>query len=159
MAGRGGEISAGVLAFRRRPDGPEFLLVHPGGPFWKRRDEGAWSIPKGLIDAGEAPLAAAVREFEEETGLSVGGDFAELAALKQKSGKLVRCWLVEADLDLGGFKSNLFDLEWPRGSGRILQTPECDRADYFATETALAKILAGQRGFVAEAVARIGGAS
>jgi predicted NUDIX family NTP pyrophosphohydrolase len=156
MAHGRGQKSAGLLVGRRSADGPEFLLAHPGGPFWARRDEGAWSIPKGLIDDGEDALAAAVREFREETGLSVDGDFVRLADLRQKRGKLVMCWLVEADLDLAGFCSNTFELAWPPGSGRTLVVPECDRAEYFSASAALAKILPGQRGFIEEALARLG---
>jgi predicted NUDIX family NTP pyrophosphohydrolase len=117
--------SAGLLVWRRGADGPQFLLAHPGGPFWARRDAGAWSIPKGLIDEGEDPLAAARREFAEETGLTVSGDFTPLAEARLKSGKTVLCWLVEADLDLAGFCSNSFEMEWPRGSGRRITAPEC----------------------------------
>jgi predicted NUDIX family NTP pyrophosphohydrolase len=149
-------ISAGLLVFRRAAVGTEFLLVHPGGPFWKTRDEGAWSIPKGLIDASEAGLAAAIREFNEEVGLAIDGDFVELDPVTQKAGKTVLCWLVEADLDLSGFASNLFDLEWPRGSGRWLKVPECDRAAYFDPGTARRKILAAQAGFIDQAMARLG---
>jgi predicted NUDIX family NTP pyrophosphohydrolase len=158
MARGRGQKSAGLLVFRRSrgADGPEFLLVHPGGPFWARRDEGVWSIPKGLIDAGEDELVAAAREFREETGLAVGGEFVRLADLRQKSGKLVICWLIEADLDLTGFHSNTFELAWPPGSGRTLVVPECDRAEYFPAEVALRKILPGQRGFIDEALGRIG---
>src|ERR1700749_4555520 len=107
------EQSAGLLVFRRSGPGVEFLLAHPGGPFWTKRDEGAWSIPKGLIGEGEEALAAARREFEEETGQAVQGDFAPLQPLRQKSGKVVHAWMVESDLDLGGFRSNLFEMEWP----------------------------------------------
>ena len=153
MAARG--RSAGLLAFRRRPEGPEFLLVHPGGPFWRKRDDGAWSIPKGLIDDAEPELAAAVREFEEEVGLAAGGDFQRLADQRQPSGKLVLCWLVEADLDLSGFRSNTFELEWPPKSGRTAVFPECDQAAYFNAGAARQKLLPGQRGFIEEALARL----
>lgn len=148
--------SAGLLVFRRRPGGPQFLLVHPGGPFWRRRDAGAWSIPKGLLDEGEDALQGAVREFAEEVGLAVGGDFIRLSPLRQRSGKTVLCWLVEAELDLSGFHSNTFEMEWPPRSGRTLLVPECDRADYFTADVALAKILLGQQGFVREALQRLG---
>jgi predicted NUDIX family NTP pyrophosphohydrolase len=147
--------SAAVLAYRRRPTGPEFLLVHPGGPFWTRRDLGAWSVPKGLIEDGEDELTAAVREFEEEVGIRVDGRFARLADRRQKAGKLVLCWMVEADLDLAAFCSNTFEMEWPPRSGRIIHVPECDRAEYFGADKALDKILPAQRGFIEEAVARI----
>ncbi len=149
--------SAGLLVFRRRDGGLEFLLAHPGGPFWAKRDDGAWSIPKGLADDGEDLLAAARREFLEETGLNVEGEFVRLADLRQKSGKVVSGWLVEADLDLSAFCSNTFELAWPRGSGRTLTVPECDRAEYFPAEAALRKILPGQRGFIEEAMAKLDG--
>ena len=151
--------SAGLLVWRQGPAGPEFLLAHPGGPFWARRDAGAWSIPKGLIGDGEDPLAAARREFREEVGLEVdaASDFMRLSDRRLKSGKTVLAWLVEADLDLADFRSNTFELEWPRGSGRRIAVPECDRAAYFAAPEALAKILDYQRGFVEEAVARLNG--
>lgn len=149
------EKSAGLLVYRLRDGAPEFLLAHPGGPFWARRDEGAWSIPKGLIDEGEENHAAALREFEEETGQSICGDFIELTPLKQKSGKVVYCWLVQADLDLAGFRSNLFEMEWPRRSGRMQTFPEIDRVAWFGPEEALRKILPGQAGFVTEALARL----
>ena len=148
--------SAGLLVWRRAAAGPEFLLAHPGGPFWAKRDDGAWSIPKGLVDAGEDPLAAARREFAEETGLAVSGAFERLADRRLKSGKTVMCWLAEADLDLAGFTSNSFEMEWPRGSGQVITAPECDRAEYFPLTAALAKILAYQRGFIEEAAGRIG---
>jgi len=149
------EKSAGLLVYRLRDGGPEFLLAHPGGPFWKNRDEGAWSIPKGLIGDGEENHAAALREFEEETGQSVSGEFVELAPLKQKSGKVVYCWLVQADLDLAGFRSNLFEMEWPRRSGQMQTFPEIDRVEWFRPEEALRKILPGQAGFIREALSRL----
>jgi predicted NUDIX family NTP pyrophosphohydrolase len=147
--------SAGLLVWRKGGSGLEFLLAHPGGPFWARRDAGAWSIPKGLIDEGEDPLAAARREFAEETGLSVDGEFVRLADRRLKSGKTVACWLVEGDLDLAGFRSSTFQMEWPRGSGRLITAPECDRAAYFGAGEALVKILDYQRGFIEEAVGRL----
>jgi predicted NUDIX family NTP pyrophosphohydrolase len=153
----GSRRSAGLLVFRRRPGGPQFLLVHPGGPFWRRRDAGVWSIPKGLLNEGEDELQGAKREFAEEVGLAVNGDFVRLTSLRQPSGKTVLCWLVEADLDLSGFHSNTVEMEWPPRSGHVLLVPECDRADYFAADVALVKILAGQRGFIEEAVRRLGG--
>lgn len=156
--------SAGLLVWRAGPPGPEFLLAHPGGPFWARRDAGAWSIPKGLIDPGEDPLAAARREFFEEVGIEVpivpsAGGFTRLADRRLKSGKTVLCWMTRADLDLTGFRSNSFELEWPRGSGRRIAVPEVDRVAYFGAAEALEKILDYQRGFIEEAAARIGGAS
>jgi predicted NUDIX family NTP pyrophosphohydrolase len=147
--------SAGLLVFRRIVGGVEFLLVHPGGPFWKGKDEGAWSIPKGLIDEGEDHLAAARREFAEETSLAVEGDFRPLTPLKQKSGKWVHAFLVEADLDLTSFRSNVFAMEWPRRSGRTIEVAEADQVAYFETQAALGKILPGQAGFIHEALARL----
>jgi predicted NUDIX family NTP pyrophosphohydrolase len=149
------EKSAGVLVFRRAEAGVEFLLAHPGGPFWKNRDEGAWSIPKGLIGEGEEVLAAARREFQEEVGRAVDGDFTPLTPLRQRSGKVVHAFLVEADLDLDSFRSNLFELEWPRHSGRTQAFPEIDRVGWFGPEAALAKILPGQAGFINEALAEL----
>src|SRR5579872_7027106 len=148
--------SAGLLVFRRRSAGPQFLLVHPGGPFWRRRDAGAWSIPKGLLEEGEDELRGALREFAEEVGLAVVGDFVRLAPLRQPGGRTVLCWLVEADLDLSGFRSNTFEMEWPPRSGRTLVAPECDRAEYFGADAALAKILPGQQGFIRQALQRLG---
>src|SRR6185437_13824937 len=142
------EQSAGLLIYRRSEIGVEFLLGHPGGLFWARRDEGAWSIPKGLIGEGEDALAAARREFEEEIGQPVDGDFTPLAPLKQKSGKIVHAWMVETDLHLAAFRSNLFEMEWPRHSGRTQAFPEVDRVGWFTPDEALVKILPGQAGFI-----------
>ena len=149
------ERSAGILVFRRPGSGVEFLLAHPGGPFWAKRDEGAWSIPKGLIGDGEETLAAARREFEEEVGQTVDGDFQPLAPLKQKSGKVVHAWMVEADLDLDSFRSNQFEMEWPPHSGRTQAFPEIDRVGWFGPDEALHKILPGQAGFIHEAMAKV----
>jgi len=149
------EHSAGLLVFRRTGSGLEFLLAHPGGPFWAGRDAGAWSIPKGLIGEGEETLAAARREFEEETGQAVEGGFQPLTPLRQKSGKIVHAWLVEADFELESFRSNLFEMEWPRRSGRTQTFPEIDRVGWFRPEAALAKILPGQGGFIREAMAKL----
>ena len=152
MAGK----SAGLLAYRRRERGLEFLLAHPGGPFWARRDDGAWSIPKGLIGEGEDVLAAARREFEEETGQAIVGDFAPLVPLRQKSGKVVHAFLIEADPDLAAFRSNRFEMEWPPRSGRVQAFPEIDRVAWFAPAEALVKILPGQAGFIHEAIDKLG---
>lgn len=146
------ETSAGLLVYRRASSGPQFLLAHPGGPFWKNRDEGAWSIPKGLIGDGEDVLAAARREFEEETGQAVDGEFRALEPLKQKSRKLVHAFLVEAELNLDAFRSNLFEMEWPRKSGRTEAFPEIDRIGWFGPDEAVIKILPGQAGFIREAL-------
>jgi predicted NUDIX family NTP pyrophosphohydrolase len=135
--------SAGLLLFRRR-EGLEVLLVHPGGPLWAKKDEGAWSIPKGEIDADEDPLAAARREFEEELGSSVTGDFVTLAPIRQASGKLVYAWAVEADFDTATFTSGTFSMEWPPRSGRQQEFPEVDRAEWFTIDEAKRKINKGQ---------------
>ena len=135
--------SAGLLLFRRGADGPEIFLVHPGGPFWARKDEHAWSIPKGEFD-GEDPLTAARREFAEETGLSVDGDFSALPPCKQSGGKVVHAFAVEADVDPAAVKSNLFELEWPPRSGRRQEFPEIDRAAWFPLAAARQKIHKGQ---------------
>jgi len=149
------EVSAGVLAWRRGVGGPEFLLVHPGGPFWRGKDEAAWSIPKGLVEPGEDRLEGARREFAEELGQTVHGDFVELAACRTSSGKTIHAWLIEADLDLTHLRSNLFRMEWPPRSGRLESFPEVDRAEYFDPETALWRLHKGQRPILAEAIARL----
>lgn len=148
-------VSAGLLVHRRAAAGREFLLVHPGGPFWSRKDAGAWSVPKGLVEPGEEPLAAAVREFREETGLEAPGPYEPLRPVRQAGGKQVLCWLCEADLDLSGFTSVEFEMEWPPRSGRRARFPEADRAGWFDTEAALVKILAGQQPLIREAAARL----
>ena len=131
--------SAGLLLFRRR-ERLEVLLVHPGGPLWAKKDEGAWSIPKGEIEPGEDPLAAARREFEEELGSSVTGDFVALDPVRQASGKLVYAWAVEADFDPATFVSGTFSMEWPPRSGRQQEFPEVDRAEWFTIDEAKRKI-------------------
>lgn len=141
--------------YRRRARSFEFLLVHPGGPFWKDKDAGAWSIPKGEFEDGEPPLDAARREFEEETGFSVAGPFMELTPRRQKSGKLVHAWAVEGDLDAAAVRSNTFTVEWPPRSGRMRIFPEVDRAAWFAPEEAARRILSGQAPFLAELMERL----
>jgi predicted NUDIX family NTP pyrophosphohydrolase len=136
--------SAGLLVFRRVRDGIEVLLVHPGGPFWKTKDDGAWSIPKGEFDESEDALAAANREFQEETGFTIAGDFKPLAPVKQKSGKTIRAWAIEADCDVSAIRSNTFSMEWPPKSGRVQEFPEIDRAEWFSLERARTKIHSGQ---------------
>ena len=121
----------------------EVLLVHPGGPFWARKDAGAWSIPKGEFQC-EDPLQAAIREFTEETGITPAGDFIELTPVKQAGGKLVYAWAVEGDCDVRTLKSNTFTLEWPKGSGHLREFHEVDRAEWFSLVTARAKLLRGQ---------------
>lgn len=149
------EVSAGVLAYRWRTGRPEFLLVHPGGPFWARRDTAAWSIPKGLVDAGEETWTAAAREFEEEIGQPVSGNPEPLTPCRTRGGKLIVAWLVEADLDVAALRSNRFEMEWPKGSGRRQDFPEVDRAAYFPAQTALDKIHLGQTPILLEAIARL----
>lgn len=136
--------SAGILLFRRRPGGPEVLLAHPGGPFWKKRDAGAWTLPKGLVEPGEDPLAAALREFEEETGTRPAGTPLDLGAIRQRGGKVVLAWACEGDLDTAAIRSNTTRLEWPRGSGRFMTFPEIDRAEWFDIETARQRINVAQ---------------
>ena len=135
--------SAGLLMYRRRPSGPELLLVHPGGPFWAKKDDGVWSIPKGLYEDEDA-LDAAKREFEEETGCKPQGDFIALGSFAQPGGKMVSAWAFKGDFDLAAFRSNLFAMEWPPRSGRMAQFPEADRAGWFAPAEALRKVTKGQ---------------
>jgi len=148
------EISAGLLAFRRRPD-LEVLLAHPGGPFWAKKDDGAWTIPKGLAEAEADLLATAQREFNEETNLSTDGPFIALTPVKQKSGKLVQAWAFEADLNLASFASNTFDMEWPPRSGRRQSFPEIDRIAYFSLPAAMVKIIEYQRPLLRELEAKL----
>jgi predicted NUDIX family NTP pyrophosphohydrolase len=137
--------SAGLLMFRRRPGTMEVLLVHMGGPFWAKKDDGAWSIPKGLLEEDEDALAAARREFQEETGHAPDGEFIELGVFRQPGGKQVSAWAIEGEFDLSQFKSNMFAMEWPPRSGRMQEFPEADRAGWFNEQQALAKITKGQR--------------
>jgi predicted NUDIX family NTP pyrophosphohydrolase len=148
------EVSAGILAFRRGRS-VEFLLAHPGGPYWRNKDEGAWSIPKGTVESGDV-LACAKREFNEETGLVADGELTALTPLRQKSGKLVHAFALEGDFDLTAFTSNTFEMEWPPHSGKMQSFPEIDRIAYFTLSTARKKILPGQRAFIEELVRRLG---
>ncbi|MFZ0401418.1 MAG: NUDIX domain-containing protein, partial [Pseudolabrys sp.] len=132
----------------------EVLLAHPGGPYWRNKDEGAWSIPKGNVESGNL-LTCAKREFNEETGLVAAGHFAALSPLRQKSGKIVHAFALEADFDLVAFSSNMFEMEWPPHSGKHQSFPEVDRIAYFTLATARRKILPGQRPFLEELVARL----
>jgi predicted NUDIX family NTP pyrophosphohydrolase len=148
------EISAGILAFRRNGARLELLLAHPGGPYWRKRDDGAWSIPKGLVESDDI-LACARREFNEETGLTADGPFVTLTPLRQKSGKTVHAFTLEADFDLAGFNSNHFEMEWPPKSGKQQSFPEIDRIAYFDLKTARRKILPGQKPFIEELVNKL----
>lgn len=133
-------ISAGLLLYRRRGGILELFLAHPGGPFWKTRDAGAWTIPKGLVEPGEDLLAAARREFVEETGIEPRGPFTSLGAIRQKGGKVVHAWAWEGDADPQGITSNTMKTEWPRGSGRWITFPEIDRCNWFSSRAAREKI-------------------
>jgi predicted NUDIX family NTP pyrophosphohydrolase len=137
--------SAGLLLYRRRSGGLELFLAHPGGPFWKGRDAGAWTIPKGLAEPGEELLDAACREFREETGLQPEGPFISLGAIRQKAGKVVHAWAWEGDADPARVSSNTMKAEWPRGSGRWLTFPEIDRCAWFPPDIAREKINSAQR--------------
>jgi predicted NUDIX family NTP pyrophosphohydrolase len=138
--------------FRRRAGAVEVLLVHPGGPFWQKKDANAWSIPKGEYSAGEDPLSAAQREFEEETGVKPHGDFIPLGDCRQPGGKIVKAWAVEGDLDTACIRSNSFSLEWPPKSGKMREFPEVDRAEWFSIGAAREKILEGQANFLDQLV-------
>ena len=139
-----GTSSAGLLLYRIRHAAIEVLLVHPGGPYWKTKDDGAWSIPKGEFSPAEDPLVAARREFFEETGVAIEGDLRALKPIQQPGGKIVHAWAVEGDLDPTTIVSNTFDIEWPPRSGRLQSFPEIDRAAWFALPEATRKILRGQ---------------
>lgn len=143
-------VSAGLLPFRRRDGRLEVLLVHPGGPFWRRRDAHAWSIPKGEVEPQEDLPAAARRECLEETGFTPEGPLIALTPRRQPGGKLVHAWAVEADWDPAALVSNTFAMEWPPRSGRLQEFPEVDRAGWFDLETAREKIHKGQTGFLDE---------
>ncbi len=145
-----------MLLFRRRAGELEVFLVHPGGPFWAKKDQAAWSIPKGEFNSGEEPLAAAKREFAEETGFTPGGAYRALGPHKQPGGKIVHAWAVEADCDPAAIRSNTFTMEWPPRSGRKQEFPEIDRAAWFPLAAAREKIHKGQVA-VLDALARIVG--
>jgi predicted NUDIX family NTP pyrophosphohydrolase len=150
--------SAGLLLFRRRGDALEVFIAHMGGPFWARKDDAAWSIVKGEYDeATEDPLAAARREFAEETGSAAPeGPTIDLGEIRQSSGKRVRAWAIESDFDPATVRSNTFTIEWPRGSGRQQEFPEIDRADWFGLPTAREKLVKGQRGLLDVLEERLG---
>jgi predicted NUDIX family NTP pyrophosphohydrolase len=153
---RRGKRSAGILAYRRREGALELFLVHPGGPFWKNKDHGAWSIPKGEIDPDEDPLRAAQREFREETGQTIDGTFAALDPVKIASGKVIEAWAIEHDLDADAITSNSFEIEWPPRSGRMQSFPEVDRAAWLAPQDALRKITPGQLPLLVQLLERLG---
>jgi predicted NUDIX family NTP pyrophosphohydrolase len=140
--------SAGVLLYTLSDDAPRVLLVHPGGPFWARKDAGAWSLPKGEYEPGEEPLAAAIREFAEETGMTPQGPFHALGEVRQKSGKTVAAWACAGAFDPARLVSNTVEIEWPPQSGRRLTIPEVDRAEWFTLDEARAKINPAQKAFL-----------
>ena len=142
--------SAGLLLYRKHKNILEVFLVHPGGPFWKNKDEGAWSIPKGEFDENENPLQAAIREFVEETGKSVSGKFLKLSPVRQKSGKTIFAWAMEKDLDASNIVSNTFEIEWPPRSGKLKKFPEIDKASWFLISEAKTKINAAQVALLTE---------
>jgi predicted NUDIX family NTP pyrophosphohydrolase len=150
------KISAGLLLFRRGAAGLELFLAHPGGPFWTHKDAGAWTIPKGVIEPGEDPLAAARREFEEETGVTPTGPFLPLGSIRQKAGKEIHAWAWEGDADPDRVTSNLVQTEWPRGSGRWLTFPEVDRCGWFGPETARKKLNPAQAELIGRLEAALG---
>ena len=140
--------SAGILLYRFQKDGVEVFLVHPGGPFWVNKDNGSWSIPKGEYNDDEDALEAAQREFQEETGLSIQGNFIELGEVRQPSGKRVMVWALENDQEVEDIRSNTFQLEWPPKSGKMQEFPEVDRGGWFSIPEARQKILKGQIPFL-----------
>lgn len=142
--------SAGILAYRKGVSGLEVFLMHPGGPYWKNKDLGAWSIPKGEIADNEDEEEAAKREFEEETGMKINTNLIPLKPIRQKNGKTVVAWAVNQDIDPSGIVSNLFEIEWPPKSGKHQQFPEMDRAEWFPVSVAKEKVLAGQAVLIEE---------
>ena len=144
------KISAGILLYRRGRGGLEVFLVHPGGPFWAKKDLGAWSIPKGEPDEGEDLRDAAIREFSEETGFAIDGELRALRPLRQPGGKTVHAWAVEGDCDPAQLRSGMFSMEWPPRSGRQREFPEVDRGEWFTLDEARKRILAGQAPFLDE---------
>jgi len=149
------QLSAGLLMFRRTGSQPEVFLVHPGGPFWRKKDAGAWSIPKGLVDAGEEPFEAARREFAEETGIRPAAQFIDLGEAKQPGGKVVRAWAFEGDCS-PRISSNTFSMEWPPKSGRFQQFPEVDRGEWFSLEAARKRMNRGQVVFLERLLTALG---
>ena len=149
--------SAGILLYRLAGDEPEVLLVHPGGPYWAKRDAGAWSIPKGEYEAGEEPFASAAREFGEELGTALpAGEAIELGTVTQAAGKLVTAWAVQGDLDTATVRSNSFSMEWPPRSGEIREFPEVDRAEWFSVTEARKRTIPAQAAFIDRLVELVG---
>ena len=142
--------SAGILLYRLGEQEPEILLAHPGGPFWAKKETAVWSIPKGEPNEGEDLLLAAKREFTEETGQIVDGEFIPLTSLKQKSGKLIHAWALEGNMDVSLLNSNTFEMEWPPKSGKMQAFPEIDKVQWFTLKEAFEKIIPGQAGFIIE---------
>jgi predicted NUDIX family NTP pyrophosphohydrolase len=147
------KTSAGILLYRRRNEALEVFLVHPGGPFWAKKDLGAWSLPKGEIEEGEDPLAAAVREFTEETGFPIDGEFRALPPRRQPSGKTIHVWAIEGDCDPAELRSAMFSMEWPPRSGKQQEFPEVDRGAWFSIAEARQRIIAGQAPFLDDLIA------
>lgn len=146
----GKRLSAGILLYRIRSHSIQVVLVHPGGPFWAKKDDGVWSIPKGEYDEGADPLEAAKREFHEETGFEVPGEPVPFRPVHQPSGKVISVWAVDGDIDATAIRSTSFRMEWPPKSGKLQEFPEVDRAEWFDLSTAYRKILPGQRPFLAQ---------
>jgi predicted NUDIX family NTP pyrophosphohydrolase len=145
--------SAGILLYRTKNKRLEVFLIHPGGPFWTNKDDGAWSIPKGEYTGDEDPLKAALRELKEETGFTVKGKFIPLTPIRQKGGKQVIAWAIESDVDANAIQSNLFEMEWPPRSGKMKSFPEIDKAIWAKVEDAVAKINPAQTAFINELAA------
>jgi len=148
VIGLGKKLSAGILLYRFKKGSLQVLLVHPGGPYWARRDAGSWMIPKGEVEDGEEPLETAKREFKEEVGLEVDGDFIDLGEVRQSGGKRVHVWALLKDAEIKEVRSNTFSMEWPKGSGIIREFPEVDRAEWFSMDDAYRKILKSQKPFL-----------
>lgn len=152
----GKKQSAGILLYRMRKKTPEFFLVHPGGPFFAKKDAGSWSIPKGEFDNNEDPLEVAQREFQEETGQTIEGEFLALAPVKQKGGKTVFAWAVEGDVNADAITSNTFTIEWPPRSGKMREFPEVDRGEWFGLSAAKGKINPAQLALLDELMEKLG---
>jgi predicted NUDIX family NTP pyrophosphohydrolase len=151
------KASAGLLLYKREGGAVKVLLAHPGGPFWARKDIGAWTLPKGVVEPGETPIAAAIREFTEETGFPVDGPFLPLGSVVQRGGKHVEAWAVEGECDPAGLKPFLFEMEWPPKSGQMAQFPEVDRVAWFSLDTARVYILPSQLPFIERLAALLDG--